>query len=399
MTRAQGVQRRYCLAAGGTGGHVLPAYALAGELIARGHLVDMVTDARGRQIPGCPDGVVVHELPAGRMAGGPIGWIRALVNIWRGRSAGLALFRQTGPAAVVGFGGYPSLPTLLAARAAGVPSLVHEQNAVLGRTNRLVARWVDAIAVAYDTVQRIPASCGDKVHVIGNPVRPQIVDLRDEGFPPYSKDGILRILVVGGSLGATVMADVVPAAIQMLPTAVRDQLRLVQQCRADDVDRVRAAYGAMHVPAEVATYLPDFPERLRWAHMVIGRAGASTVAELACAGRPAVFVPYPSAMDDHQTHNVRDLVAAGGAVAMAQDAFTPAALARHLHHVMQRPDALEDAATAAHGCGRPHATRDLADLVEQVGGAPMMDVIRVGAKAQGRPRAGSAVRARTMGQG
>lgn len=380
------VTRHYLLAAGGTGGHMLPAYALAAELIARGHRVALVSDDRGLRIPGAPPEMEVHVLPAGRMAGGPIGWIKGALAIRRGRARALELIRDFAPAAAVGFGGYPSLPSLLAARSARVPTLVHEQNAVLGRVNRLMARRVDAIAVAYQTMQRIPDAARSKVHLIGNPVREDIVALRAEGFPPLDGDGIFRLLIVGGSLGATVLSDVVPAAVAMLPPALLSRLQVVQQCRADDVERVKKAYAELGVAAECLTYITDIPERLRWAHLVIARSGASTVAELACAGRPAIFVPYPQAMDNHQMFNVRDMVDAGGARAIPQPQFTPAELAKQIQKMALEPGALENAAARARSCGRPDATSDLADLVESVGGAAMMDVIRVGASASAQRR-------------
>jgi UDP-N-acetylglucosamine--N-acetylmuramyl-(pentapeptide) pyrophosphoryl-undecaprenol N-acetylglucosamine transferase len=216
--------------------------------------------------------------------------------------------------------------------------------------------------------------------MIGNPVRAEIIALRDEGFPPLDGDGIFRLLVVGGSLGASILSDVVPDAIALLPPALLARLQIVQQCREDDIERVRARYAALGIPAELATYIGDMPGRMRWAHLVIARAGASTVAELACAGRPAIFVPYPSATDNHQIHNVRDMVAAGGARSILQPQFTPVELAKQIQKMALEPGALENAAARAASCGLPHATRDLADLVENVGAPPMMDVIRVGAQ-------------------
>ncbi|WP_432767832.1 MAG: undecaprenyldiphospho-muramoylpentapeptide beta-N-acetylglucosaminyltransferase [Sphingopyxis sp.] len=371
--------RHYLLAAGGTGGHMLPAYALAAELIARGHRVALVSDDRGLKIPGAPAELETHVLPAGRVAGGPVGWVKAALAIRKGRRLAIDLIGEFDPAVVVGFGGYPSLPSLLGARATRRPSVVHEQNAVLGRTNRLMAPRVDAVAVAYRNIQRYPAGHELKKHLTGNPVRDDIVAIREDGFPPLSTDGIFRLLVVGGSLGATVLSEVVPAAIAMLPRALLDRLQVVQQCREADLEMVRGKYAELGVAAECAPYVADFPERLRWAHMVIARAGASTVAELACAGRPAIFVPYPHAMDDHQTYNVVDLVDAGGAISFAQPAFTPAEVAKHIQRMALEPGALENAAARAASCGLPDATRDLADLVESLAAPPMMDVIRVGA--------------------
>lgn len=374
--------RHFLLAAGGTGGHMLPAYALAAELIARGHRVALVSDDRGLRIPGAPAEMETHVLPAGRVAGGPVGWIKAALAIRKGRRMAIDLIGAFDPAVVVGFGGYPSLPSLLAAGATKRPRVIHEQNAVLGRVNRLMAPRVDAVAVAYRNIQRFPEGQDAKLHITGNPVRDEIIAIREEGFPPLMEDGIFRLLVVGGSLGATVLSDVVPAAIAMLPRALLDRLQVVQQCREDDIEAVRAKYAELGVAAECASYITDFPDRLRWAHLVIARAGASTVAELACAGRPAIFVPYPHAMDDHQTYNVVDLVEAGGAISFPQPDFTAAEVAKHIQRMALVAGAVEDAAERAASCGLPDATRDLADLVESLAAPPMMDVIRVGASPQ-----------------
>lgn len=382
--------RHYVLAAGGTGGHVLPAYAVAQELLSRGHRVALLTDERGQKIPGAPADLKVHILSAGRVDLSPLRLFGSMRSIMRGRREARVIMQRMRPAAVAGFGGYPSIPGLLAARAESIPMLIHEQNAVLGRTNRMFARQVAAIAVAYNDVQRIPDRVRDRVHVVGNPVRAEVVALRDEPYPPLGPDSIFRILIVGGSLGASVLSKVVPTAITMLPPALQSRLQIVQQARADDLEAVRAAYAALSIPAELSTFITDFPERLRWAHLVIARAGASTVAELACAGRPAIFVPYPGAMDDHQRYNVSDMVAAGGARSILQEDFTPTALAKQIQRMALEPGALETAAARARTCGLPNATRDLADLIESAGGAPLMDVIRVGAASGAR---GSTVRA------
>lgn len=378
------ITRHFLLAAGGTGGHMMPAYALARELIARGHRVALVTDARGARIGGAPDELAVHILPAGRLGGGPIGWAKAARAIWQGRNAAKGLIREFQPSAAVGFGGYPALPALLAAQAMRVPSAIHEQNAVLGRVNRLLARRVACIATAYPKVQRIPDGCADKVTLVGNPVREEVLALRTKGYPPYTDAGVLRILVTGGSQGAGIFADVVPQALSLMPTSLRQRLQVTQQARAEDIDRVRAAYRDHAIPAEVATYLDDMPAKLDWAHLVIARAGASTVAELTVAGRPSILVPLPIATDDHQTHNVEQLVAAGGGWAIAQPQFTVAELAKRVQRLAHDGEALEAAATAALSCGRPDATRDLADLIERCGGAGDMQAIhRFDAQASG----------------
>lgn len=372
-----GIARHYVLAAGGTGGHLIPAFALASELLARGHQVVLITDARGAAIPGKPDGVVAHVLPAGRIQGrDPRGWMRGLRAIVRGRRIARTLIAEFRPSAIVGFGGYPALPTLLAAGSAAVATILHEQNAVLGRVNRFFARRVNAIATAFGTVERLPAAYAAKVTLVGNPVRAEVLALRERPYPALEADTPLRLLVTGGSQGARVLSQVVPAGLAVLDEPLRARLRVTQQCRPEDIEAVRAAYAANGIAADLATYFDDMAGRLADAHLFVGRAGASTIAELTAVGRPAILVPLPIATDDHQTANAREIVAAGGACSMPQPEFTPEALARQIQ-ALAEPGMLAQAAHAAWNCGYPNAATDLADLVESFGGAPMMDVIRV----------------------
>lgn len=377
------VSRHYVLAAGGTGGHLIPAFALAAELERRGHHVALVTDERGAAIPGKPATLPAHVLPAGRIGGiNPLGWWKGFRAILEGRRMALRLFESFEPSAVVGFGGYPALPALLAATSAGVPSVIHEQNAVLGRVNRFLAGRVDAIATAYGEVDRLADKHADKVHLVGNPVRDDVLRLRDAPFPPFSEEGLLRVLVTGGSQGARVLSEVVPDGLAMLPPALRSRLQVTQQCRAEDIEAVRNRYAGHDIPAELGTYFEDMASRLADAHLFIGRAGASTIAELTAVGRPAILVPLPIATDDHQAANTREIVAAGGARAIRQDSFTAAELAKQIQAMAQQPETLANAAHRAWNCGHPHAAQDLADLVESLGGgAPLMDVIRLGGQA------------------
>jgi UDP-N-acetylglucosamine--N-acetylmuramyl-(pentapeptide) pyrophosphoryl-undecaprenol N-acetylglucosamine transferase len=373
-----GVTRHYVLAAGGTGGHLIPAFALASELDRRGHHVALITDQRGAAIPGRPTALTSHVLPAGRIGGlNPLGWLRGLRAIGEGRRMALRLFESFEPSAVIGFGGYPALPALLAATSAHIPTIIHEQNAVLGRVNRLLAKRVNAIATAYHQVGRLAAKYSGKVHVVGNPVRAEVLALREQPFPPFTVEGLLRILVTGGSQGARVLSEVVPDGLAMLQPALRLRLQVTQQCRAEDIDAVRARYAGHDIPAELGTYFENMAERLADAHLFIGRAGASTIAELTAVGRPAILVPLPIATDDHQSANAREMVAAGGARAIPQTKFTGAELAKQIQAMAQHPETLANAAHAAWNCGYPNAVSDLADLVESFGGAPLMDVIRM----------------------
>lgn len=371
------------LAAGGTGGHMVPAHALAAELKARGHGVMLITDERGAKIPGLFEDVPTHILPAGRLGGGPIGMLKAVRSVLAGRRQAKALYREFTPDAVVGFGGYPAFPALLAASSLKIPTILHEQNAVLGRVNRWVAGDAAAIATAYPEVERLKRAYRSKVELVGNPVRESVARLGTMPFPEFDDTAPLKILVTGGSQGATILGQVVPDALGQLPPKLRHRLQVVQQCRADDIEEVRARYAALNIPAELLTYIEDMPDRLAEAHLIIARAGASTIAELTAAGRPAILVPLPIATDDHQTVNAREMAKAGGARMIPQDEFTSEALSAQIAAIAGDAQALANAAERALSVGRPHATKDLADLVERIAGgtAPVM----VGRVETGRP--------------
>jgi UDP-N-acetylglucosamine--N-acetylmuramyl-(pentapeptide) pyrophosphoryl-undecaprenol N-acetylglucosamine transferase len=276
---------------------------------------------------------------------------------------------------VIGFGGYPALPALLAAQRDKIPTLVHEQNAVLGRVNRLMAGRVDAIATAYSEVDRLSGGHKSKVHLVGNPVRDEVLALRDQPYPALSEDGIFRVLVTGGSQGATILSDVVPDGLGLLPEHFRRRLQVTQQCRAEDIEEVRGKYAKLGIPADLATYLTDMPDKLAWTHLVIARAGASTIAELTAAGRPAILIPLPSATDDHQTSNAREMAKAGGARMISQARFTPVELAKQMQKLGLDPKALANAAARARAVGRPKAASELADLVERTGRDPGADAM------------------------
>ena len=370
------MSKHYVLAAGGTGGHMVPAAALATELTRRGHRVALVSDERGVRFPDLFDGIQTHVLPAGRLSGGPIGWAKAARQMLAGRSMAIELYKTFRPSAVIGFGGYPALPALLAAFAQKVPTIVHEQNAVLGRVNRLVAGSVHGIATSYERVDRLKDKHVPKTHLVGNPVREAVLALRERPYPTLDEEGIFRVLVTGGSQGASILSQVVPDGLALLPVAFRRRMQVTHQARIEDIDAVRAKYAEHGIPAEIATYLPDLPDRLAWSHVVIARAGASTIAELTAAGRPAILVPLPGATDDHQTANCREIVAAGGARSIQQAQFTAPELAKQIQKLGLDPAALANAAARARSCGRPFAVRDLADLVESVD-APKVKVGRI----------------------
>ena len=353
------------LAAGGTGGHVFPAEALATALLRRGFRLALLTDQRGTAYRGALGDIETHRLAVLAPVGGFSRKIASGVSLLAGVFAARRLLRRLAPQVVVGFGGYPSLAPMVAATRLGLPTLIHEQNAVLGRANRMVARSVGVVATSFPEVRLMPA--GVTPRLTGNPVRDAVIALRDR---PYQAPGErLSILVTGGSQGASVFARVLPAALAALPDPVRARIDLVQQTRAEDLDVVRAAYAQSGVAAELSPFFADLPERLERAHLVICRSGASTVAELAVAGRPAILVPYPHAADDHQTDNARAFAAAGGGWHVANDAFTPAELAQRIARLADDPRTLAEAAASARSFGRPDAAERLADLVASLAGA------------------------------
>jgi len=357
------------LAAGGTGGHLFPAQALAAELSARGRAVGVVTDRRGGDYGELFGAAPVYRIAAGTPSGRGLGGkLLAAVQIGLGVAQAYRLLRRLLPAAVVGFGGYPSLPTMLAARLLSRPRLVHEQNAVLGRVNRLLARRVDAIALSFADTAALPSAARVQQVQTGNPVRPAVQALRARPYRAPEPGGPLRLLVFGGSQGASVFASVVPAAVAGLPAALRARLEVVQQARAEDLAAVGQAYREAGVAAEVAPFFADMPERIGAAHLVIARAGAGTVSELAVAGRPAVLVPYPSAADDHQSANAAALGDRDAAWVVAQPTFTAAWLDELLQSLAATPARLATVAANAAAAGHADAAARLADLVERLAG-------------------------------
>jgi UDP-N-acetylglucosamine--N-acetylmuramyl-(pentapeptide) pyrophosphoryl-undecaprenol N-acetylglucosamine transferase len=357
------------LAAGGTGGHMVPAHALSLELKRRDYEVSLITDARGTAYPALFEDVPKHIIPAATLsAGKPLTWFSGVRTLLDGRGRAERLLSQYKPAAVIGFGGYPSLPAVWAAQRLGIACAVHEQNAVLGRTNKWLAKKVDLIALSAQETRGIPPKLFDRTKITGNPVRTEIIDLRDEPFPELSEDSIFRVLVLGGSQGAKVLSDVVPSALSMLPTSLKRRLQVTQQCRVEDIASVRQLYAQEAISADLFTYIEDMASHLRYAHLVIARAGASTVAELTTAGRPAIFVPLPIATDNHQTYNTREMVKAGGARMIAQSDFTASELAKQIQKMALTPDALTNAAACARKVGKPDAAIHLADALETLTG-------------------------------
>lgn len=357
---------RIVLAAGGTGGHVFPAEALATELLARGHQPVLITDRRGKAFGGALNGLAVHRIRSGGIAG--VGLAERIGNAF---ALGLGVFdaraalKRIMPQAVIGFGGYAALPTLTAACWLGLPTAIHDQNAVLGRANRLLASRVGRICTAFDRTERVPAAAAAKLIKVGMPVRPAFLPQREHAYmaPAVEGETPIRVLILGGSQGAKVFSDVIPAAIGRLPLALRRRLRIAQQCRPEMLDETREAYAPLQLDIELAPFFADVPARLASAHLVIARAGSSTIGELTAVGRPAILVPYPFAIDDHQTANARALADAGAAWLLPQPAFSVEGLAAMLIARLGDPASLVDTARAAAAAGVPDAASRLADAV------------------------------------
>lgn len=356
--------RLVLLAAGGTGGHVFPAEALAQVLIERGWRLGLVTDRRGHAYGGTLGSLETFRIRAGGIAGrGALSKICAVAELGIGIIQARALLKRLNPEVVVGFGGYASVPTMVAATLLGIPTAIHEQNAVLGRANRLLAGRVRRIATSYANVAHVAADWTAKLTHTGMPVRAAVAALRDAPYPTLSEGLPIRLLVLGGSQGARVLSEVIPAALAALPEGLRTRLTVSQQCRPEDLEMVRAAYAGTGIDATLDSFFADVPERMSGAHLVIARSGASTVAELTALGRPAILVPYPHAIDDHQTANAHAVDEAGGAWLMPQPAFTSETLAGRLEALFTQPGTLARAAGCARAAGRPDAAALLADLV------------------------------------
>jgi UDP-N-acetylglucosamine--N-acetylmuramyl-(pentapeptide) pyrophosphoryl-undecaprenol N-acetylglucosamine transferase len=352
------------LAAGGTGGHVFPAEALAGELLNRNYRLAVVTDRRGQAYGGTLGQLATYRIRAGGIAGRSLpARLRALGSLAVGFLQATALLQRLKPDAVIGFGGYASVPTMLAAATVGCRTGLHEQNAVLGRANRLLARRVTRIATCYAQVRYLSAAWRGKTVQTGMPVRAPIIALRSRAYDPPRADGPIRLLVLGGSQGARVLSEVVPAALVRLADRLGRPIEVSQQCRPEDLDRVRQIYAGSGVGATLETFFQDVPQRLADSHLVIARAGASTVGELTVLGRPSILVPYPYAVDDHQTANAHAIDEAGGGWLMPETAFTAEGLCARLGSLFVQPDSLGHAAACARAVGVPDAAVRLADLI------------------------------------
>ena len=361
----EGVTTRYALiAAGGTGGHMFPAQALAEVLLDHGWRVRLSTDARGaRYAGGFPDAVSREIVRAATTArGGALGKLAVPFVIGSGVAGALRSLRADRPDIVVGFGGYPTIPALCAAFLLGIPRMIHEQNGVMGRVNALFAPRVQRVACGtWPTI--LPGGI-DAIHT-GNPVRQAVLDRAGAAYQPPGA-GALNLLVIGGSQGARVLSDVIPAAIAALPEDLRARLRVSHQARAEDDTRVRDAYAAAGIEAEIQPFFTDVPQRIEAAHLVISRAGASSVADITAIGRPSILIPYAAATGDHQSANARALADHGAALVLPESVLDAASAMRDIAAILTDPARASAMAGAARELGRPHAARHLYDLVTEL---------------------------------
>jgi UDP-N-acetylglucosamine--N-acetylmuramyl-(pentapeptide) pyrophosphoryl-undecaprenol N-acetylglucosamine transferase len=365
------------IAAGGTGGHLFPAEALATALQARGVRVALATDERVGTLAGSfPAEEVIaisSATPSGRS---PLRMAQAALTLGRGLYEAARVVRRVNPAVVIGFGGYPTVPPVLAASLSGVPTLIHEQNGVMGRANRFLARTVSAIATGFPGVKGVPAGVKAPLIHTGNPVRPAVLAAARTPYPSLTAGGTLRLLVFGGSQGARVMSEVVPAALERLSSDVRRRVQLVQQARDEDLARVQDAYARLGLAFEAQPFFKDLPQRMADSHLIVSRSGASTVAELAVIGRPSILVPLPGALDQDQAANAASLAAINAATVIPQPEFTPERLAGEIMARLEHPERLTKEAEAAKSAGIADAAERLAAAVLQTAGAPAPNEIR-----------------------
>jgi UDP-N-acetylglucosamine--N-acetylmuramyl-(pentapeptide) pyrophosphoryl-undecaprenol N-acetylglucosamine transferase len=356
----------YVLSAGGTAGHLYPAQALAGELQRRGKTVVVMTDARFANYATAFPNVRIETVPSAAFSDRSVlGLLASPFEIAAGLAMSLLKLSRIKPAAVIGFGGYPSVPVMVAAIVSRIPTAIVSPDALLGRANRLVMNNVKLIAANFPLVRFLPKDMS-KVVYTGNPMRPEVIALAGAPYDAPQLGGPLKLLVFGGSQGARIFSELVPAAAKLLPENLRARLAIVQQSRPEDIDATKAAYAVLGVKAELAPFFGDLPARMAAAHLVIARSGAGTVSELALIGRPAILVPLPHALDDNQTPNADALANAGGGWRVRQAELTPQRLAVMLTAILAAPEDLAKHAAAARSIAKPDGTQRFADAVEQI---------------------------------
>lgn len=366
---AEGNSASGCIAvcAGGTGGHLFPAEALSAELKARGYRILLMTDDRGLRYGDRFPCDEIQEIPSATLSlRAPLKAIVGVGKLGLGVLKSYSILKRSKVRAIAGFGGYPSFPPMVAGSLLKLPACLHEQNAVMGRANKALARFATVLATSFEQTQRIPNHKNLQVVTTGNPVRAQVIGLRDVPYESAGEGEPFKLLVFGGSQGARVFSEIVPAALALLPEATKKRLVVTQQCRAEDIDQVSSAYGEAGIDAELAIFFDNLPERISKSHLVVARSGASTVSELTVIGRPSILIPLPHSLDNDQRENARALAQAGGAWLLEQTDFTPEHFAKMLEELFNQPEKLNKAAQAAHETGRPEAVKHLADAVEEI---------------------------------
>ncbi|HEX9753590.1 MAG TPA: undecaprenyldiphospho-muramoylpentapeptide beta-N-acetylglucosaminyltransferase [Methyloceanibacter sp.] len=359
--------RPILLAAGGTGGHLFPAAALAQELKRRGYEVELATDERAEKYGVEFPARAIHRIPSATFGSrSPLAMAKTFARLFKGYLKARHLLSEIDPLAVIGFGGYPTLPPIMAARSLGIPTAIHEQNAVMGRANRLLSRFADRVALSFSPTKRLHRGAEARAQVIGTPVRDAVLAYRDVPYVAPEPAGRLLLLVFGGSQGAHFFAEVMPQALLLMSSPFRWRLTIVQQVRDEDLAELRETYKEAGIAAHLAPFFRDLPERIATAHLVIARAGASTVAELMAIGRPCLLVPLPHALDNDQLENASRLQEGGGGWCIRQSELTPERLARELERLSTSPELLADAAAKAKALAPTEAVSKLADLAEEL---------------------------------
>lgn len=345
---------------------MFPAQALAEVMLQRGWRVKLSTDARGaRYTGGFPHSVEIEQLSSATFArGGFLAKLMVPFRILGGITSATFRMMRNKPDVVVGFGGYPSIPALGAAWVLRKPRMVHEQNGVLGRVNKIFSKHVDIVACGTWPTD-LPA--GIEGVYVGNPVRASVLERAGAGYIPPG-DYPMSILVIGGSQGAHILSDVVPPAIAALPTDLLRNIRVSHQARDEDDARVANYYAEQGIDAEVEPFFRDVPRRMTEAQLVISRAGASSVADISVIGRPSILIPYAAATGDHQSSNARGLTDAGAAILIPESALEVDTLTKQIAIVLTNPQGATKMSEAALTCAMPDAPQNLADMVEKLAG-------------------------------
>lgn len=348
---------------GGSGGHIFPAEAISQALIGKGFDVVFVTDKRGKAFQGLK-GVKVYNLMAEHVMGRSFfGKIVGAFKLYCGAVQALFLLKKLKPAVVVGVGGYASLPAVLAAHLWHIPVVLHEQNAVLGRANRVLAHNTRLIALSFEPTLRVPNDI--RTVLVGMPARTDVLARANAPYP-LTDDGF-RLLIFGGSQGASFFSKRLPEAFKLLPAEVTAKMHVTAQVRAEDMEKTQELYkGIPFKSVTLKSFFDNMPELIEKSHLIIGRAGASTITEAAIIGRPAILIPLPSSADNHQMENAKRFSDAGAGWLMSEGNYEPEKFAARLAQMVGEPEILYQAGTQAHKIALPDAAEKMADVVADI---------------------------------